>query len=138
MIKPNAYLNIGKIITATEQHFQIANLKMFRMSVPDAEGFYAEHKGKAFFPTLIEFMTSDFAVGMELIANNAIQRWRDLIGPTNSLVAKEKAPKSIRALYGIDGTKNACHGSDAPETANRELNYIFSKDSKLRVIKVII
>lgn len=64
MIKPNAYLNIGKIITLTEKQFQIGNIKMFRMRVPDAEGFYAEHKGKAFFNGLVEFMTSDFAVGM--------------------------------------------------------------------------
>lgn len=64
-------------------------------------------------------MTSDFAVGIELISNNAIKKWRTLLGPTNSLTAKKESPQSLRALYGIDGTKNACHGSDAPETANR-------------------
>ena len=134
MIKPNAYMNIGKIITEIEKNFQLANLKLFRMSVSDAEEFYGEHKGKSFFPTLIEFMTSDYVVGMELVAPEAIKKWRDLIGPTNSLTAKEKAPNSLRALYGIDGTKNACHGSDAPETAKRELDFVFSSHSKLRVI----
>ena len=119
MIKPNAYMNIGKIISATERQFQIGNLKMFKMSTANAEEFYGEHKGKPFFPGLVEFMTSDYAVGMELIAPDAIHKWRELIGPTNSLTAKEKAPNSLRALYGIDGTKNACHGSDAPESARR-------------------
>jgi len=50
---------------------------------------------------------------MELVANNAITKWRTFIGPTNSLKAKQEAPGSLRALYGEDGTKNACHGSDS-------------------------
>ena len=71
-------------------------------------------------------MTSDFAVGMELLAPDAIARWRKVIGPTNSEKAREEAPASIRARFGTDGTKNACHGSDAPNTAERELGFIFS------------
>jgi nucleoside diphosphate kinase len=59
-------------------------------------------------------MTSDFAVGMELISDDAIQKWRKLLGPTNSITAREQSPNSIRALYGEDGQKNACHGSDSP------------------------
>lgn len=99
---------------------------MFRMKPQDAEMFYAEHHGKPFFETLIKFMTSDFAVGLELLAPDAITRWRRLIGPTNSNKAREEAPKSLRAQFGTDGTKNACHGSDAPNTAERELDFIFS------------
>lgn len=89
MIKPNAYINIGKIISETEQQFTIANLKLFKFSKTEAKKFYAEHDGKSFFPTLIDFMTSDFAVGMELVAPDAIKKWRTFIGPTNSLKAKE-------------------------------------------------
>ncbi len=88
MIKPNAYLNIGKIIAETEKEFTIANLKMFRFSQKEAKKFYGEHDGKSFFPTLIQFMTSDYAVGMELVAQDAIKKWRTFIGPTNSLKAK--------------------------------------------------
>lgn len=62
-------------------------------------------------------MTSDFAVGMELICPDAITKWRKLIGPTNSQQAKQEAPNSLRAIFGTDGTRNACHGSDAPQTA---------------------
>ena len=72
-------------------------------------------------------MTSDYAVGMELISPDAVGKWRKIIGPTNSIQAKEEAPNSLRALYGTDGTKNACHGSDGIKTANRELSFIFSK-----------
>lgn len=64
-------------------------------------------------------MTSDYSVGMELVAPSAISKWRKFIGPTNSLKAKEEAPNSLRALYGIDGTKNACHGSDSPQSVDR-------------------
>ena len=119
MLKPNAYMNFGKMIAATEQEFTLSNLKMFQFDPNGAGQFYAEHHGKSFYPTLMEFMTSDFSVGMELVADNAITKWRKFIGPTNSLKAKEEAPKSLRALYGIDGTKNACHGSDSPESVER-------------------
>ena len=80
-------------------------------------------------------MTSDYAVGMELISPDAIGKWRKMIGPTNSLQAKEEAPNSLRSLYGTDGTKNACHGSDAVNTANRELSFIFSS-KRLKVTKI--
>lgn len=89
------------------------------MTPQDAEIFYEEHKGKPFYNNLVQFMSSDFAVGMELIAPDAITRWRQLIGPTNSQKAREEAPKSLRGRFGTDGTKNACHGSDAPATAER-------------------
>lgn len=73
---------------------------MFKMRKQDAEEFYAEHKGKGFFPTLMEFITSDYVVGMELISMDAIKKWRDFIGPTKLAEAKEKSPNSMRALYG--------------------------------------
>lgn len=132
MLKPNAYLNFGKMIAATEKEFTIANLKMFQFDEDSAGQFYGEHKGKGFYPTLINFMTSDYSVGMELIAQNAITKWRKFIGPTNSQKAREEAPKSLRALYGEDGTKNACHGSDAPTSAEREINLIFSSQAVVR------
>ena len=59
------------------------------MTPDDAAEFYAEHKGKPFYETLINFMTSDYAVGMELVSPDAVNKWRKLIGPTNSLKAKE-------------------------------------------------
>ena len=78
-------------------------------------------------------MTSDYAVGMELVSQDAIKKWRTFIGPTNSLKAKEEAPKSIRAKYGEDGTKNAVHGSDSPQSVERELGLIFGSSPDLQV-----
>lgn len=129
MIKPDAYMNIGKIIDMiiNEGKFTISKLKMVKFRQEDAQEFYAEHKGKPFFDNLVNFMTSDLIVGMELIAKDAVKAWRDFIGPTNTENAKNKAPRSIRALFGTDGTKNAVHGSDSPQSASRELNFIFGK-----------
>lgn len=76
MIKPDAYTNIGKIISIVEQQFSIGNIKMAKLSSLDAGEFYAEHKGKEFFDNLLNFVTSDFVVGLELVANDAINKWR--------------------------------------------------------------
>ena len=103
MIKPDAYNNIGKIISMIEQNgFVIGNLRMTKFSLSDAQEFYGEHKvnsskilkpviiiiskGKPFFDGLVQHMCSDFVVGMELIAENCILKWRTFIGPTNCQV----------------------------------------------------
>ncbi|CAD8056661.1 unnamed protein product [Paramecium sonneborni] len=133
MIKPDAYTHIGKIITAIEKNgFVIGNLKMTRMQIADAQQFYGEHKGKPFFDELTQFICSDFIVGLELIADNSVKKWRDLIGPTKCQVARVEAPNSMRALYGTEGVRNACHGSDAPGSAQRELDFFFSDKSNLK------
>ena len=77
MIKPDAYKNIGKIVSEIEDAgFIISNMKMTKMAVENAHVFYGEHKGKVFFEKLVKFMTSGFVVGIELIADNAIYKWR--------------------------------------------------------------
>merc|ERR1712110_84111 len=89
MIKPDAYKHIGKILTEIENAgFIISNLRLAKMSVANANEFYGEHKGKSFFEKLVKFMTSDMVLGMELVADDAINKWRGLIGPTNSITAK--------------------------------------------------
>ena len=67
---------------------------------------------------------------MELVADNAILAWRQFIGPTNTQKAKQEAPNSIRGLFGTDGTRNAVHGSDSPESAERELNFWFGSENQ--------
>lgn len=136
MIKPDAYKNIGKIIDAIYVNgFKISKMKMSRFSEASSGQFYGEHKGKSFFPNLQGFITSDVVVGMELVAENAIDKWRGFIGPTNTLKAKEEAPDSIRALFGTDGTKNAVHGSDSSASMKRETDYWFGGDAKSRPMK---
>ena len=63
---------------------------------------------------------------LELSGPNAIKKWREIIGPTNSEKARAEAPSSVRALFGTDGQRNAAHGSDAPESAARELALMFA------------
>lgn len=114
MIKPHAYQSIGKIVDdICANGFEISKLKMSKFSAATVGEFYAEHQGKAFFPNLQGAMTSDVCVGLELVSDNAISKWREVIGPTNSTVAKQQASGSIRAKYGVDGTLNAVHGSDS-------------------------
>jgi nucleoside-diphosphate kinase len=72
---------------------------------------------------------------MELIANGAIQKWRQFIGPTNSDKARAEAPNSIRAMFGTDGTKNAVHGSDSPTSARREIDFWFGGDASTRAMQ---
>lgn len=80
----------------------------------------------------MDFVTSDVVVGMELVKDNAIKGWRNLLGPTNTQKAKDEAPGSLRAQFGTDGTKNACHGSDSTTSAERELKFFFGKSSPMK------
>jgi nucleoside-diphosphate kinase len=138
MIKPDCYPHIGKIIDIIEHSgFVIGNIKMAKMTLADAEEFYAEHKGKPFYTGLTNFICSDFVVGMELVAEGAIAKWRKLIGPTNCDVARKEAPNSIRAIFGQEGVRNACHGSDSPGSAQREIDFFFGEKSKLKTTAVL-
>ena len=126
MIKPNAYTHIGKILDIILHNgFTISRMKMFKWTLEQAQTFYAEHKGKPFFDELTKFMSSDVIVGLDLVSDDAVARWRTLIGPTNVDVAKSTAPNSIRAMFGKDATGNSVHGSDSSVSAARELSYVF-------------
>ena len=128
MIKPDAYTSTGKIIDQIYQSgFMISKLKMTRFSPETAGVFYGEHKGKPFYNGLVDFVTSDVVTGLELVAENAVERWRHTIGPTNTNNARTQAPNSIRARFGTDGTKNAVHGSDSGPSWKRETDFFFSQ-----------
>jgi nucleoside-diphosphate kinase len=91
MIKPDCYTQTGKIIDAIYRSgFKISKLKMSKFTSPaHADQFYQEHRGKPFFADLTSFMQSDVVTGMELVAENAVQRFRDVIGPTSTQEAKQ-------------------------------------------------
>ena len=130
MIKPDSYANIGKIIDSIyASGFEINKLKMSKFNKQSASAFYAEHQGKPFFDNLCNMMCSDVTVGMELISTDAISKWRETIGPTNSENAKREAPSSIRAKFGTDGTRNAVHGSDSSVSHKRESDFWFGGES---------
>jgi nucleoside-diphosphate kinase len=126
MIKPDAVAagHAGAIMAIAEKAgFRIAGLKMVRLRIPQAESFYAVHRGKPFFEELVAFITEGPVIAMALEADNAISRWREVMGATDPAKAAEG---TIRKLYGTNISRNAVHGSDAPETAAIEVPFFFS------------
>ncbi|MBO0858999.1 MAG: nucleoside-diphosphate kinase [Chloracidobacterium sp.] len=126
IIKPDAVRagNAGAIIQRiTDNGFKIRAMKMLRMSRPVAEGFYEVHRERPFFGELVEFMTSGPSVVIALEKDDAVQSWRDLMGPTDSTKA---AKGTIRGDFGKNVGENAVHGSDSPENARIELSYFFN------------
>eukprot|EP00003_Mantamonas_plastica_P008101 TRINITY_DN1699_c1_g2_i1.p1 TRINITY_DN1699_c1_g2~~TRINITY_DN1699_c1_g2_i1.p1 ORF type:complete len:343 (-),score=95.56 TRINITY_DN1699_c1_g2_i1:231-1259(-) len=135
IIKPNAYMNMGKIMQAVnDAGFHIGQMKMFKMSLADAEEFYAEHADQEWFGDLCAFMSADTVVAMQLVRENAVKEWRELMGPTNVLEAMKSSPDSMRALYGDpeDASANGTHGSASVDDATRELDFFFGSDANAR------
>jgi nucleoside-diphosphate kinase len=126
IIKPDAVAKnaIGAIISRIEQAgLKVVAAKLVRLTKPEAEGFYAVHQDKPFFGSLCAFMTQGPCLPMVLEGDNAIQRWRDLMGATDF---RKAAPGTIRADFASSIEANAAHGSDAPETAAFEIPYFFN------------
>jgi nucleoside-diphosphate kinase len=125
IIKPDAVAagHIGDIVKVFEANrLKIVAARLVRLSKKEAEGFYAVHRGKGFFESLTNFMSSGRALVMVLEGENAIARLRELMGATNPANA---APGTLRKLYAASIESNAVHGSDAPETAAYEIGYFF-------------
>lgn len=128
IVKPDAVAKnvIGEIYSRFERAgLKIVASKMMHMSKEKAEGFYAEHKERPFFGALVEFMTSGPVMVQVLEGENAIKANREIMGATNPA---EALRGTLRADYAVTVDENAVHGSDAPESAAREIAYFFSED----------
>ncbi len=128
IIKPDAVARnlSGEIISRIEKvGLVVAAARMTRLSAADASGFYAEHRGKPFYDGLIEFMTSGPILVMVLEGENAVERYRALMGPTNS---PDGPAGCIRRDFGKDNRRNAVHGSDGPASALRETTFFFKPE----------
>src|SRR5437867_4325708 len=126
IVKPDAVAKgaVGAVIDMVEKGgLRVIGLRMAHLSQRQAEGFYAVHKERPFFKDLVKFMTSGPCVVMALEGENAIARYRELMGPTDS---KKAPPGTIRHKYGTDIERNAVHGSDGTDTAKFELGYFFT------------
>lgn len=126
IIKPDAVRkNIsGKIINMIEEKgLSIAGIKKVALTVAEAEMFYAVHRNKPFYKDLTAFMSSGPAIAMVLEGEDAIARWRTIMGATDPAKASDG---TIRKTYGSNVQENAVHGSDAPETAVQEISFFFS------------
>ena len=125
IIKPDAVeqQNIGNILALIEgAGLSIKAMRMLHLTRPMAEGFYAVHKERPFFGELVEFMTRGPVVVSVLEGEDAITKYRGLMGATNPENADEG---TIRKLYAKDVGENTVHGSDGPDTAATEIRYFF-------------
>ena len=125
MVKPDvvAQGHYGEIISIVlKNRFQVTRLSMEEFSRERAESFYDVHREREFFPALVDYITSGPVVAIELEGEDAVVRLRALIGSTNPAEAN---PGTIRYMYGSSLQNNAVHGSDAPESAKKELAIAF-------------
>lgn len=103
-------------------NFKVVRSKCpYRITLKEAELFYAEHKQKFFYHRLITFMTSGPSALFILARQDAIKKWREMMGPTKVYRAQFEAPDTIRGRFGLSDTRNATHGSDSETSVRQEI-----------------
>ena len=131
MIKPGAVQkkNIGPILNmVTNAGFKITAIKLTKLSTKQAEEFYAIHRSKPFYESLVDFMSSGPIVAAILEKENAVEDYRSLIGATNPADAAEG---TIRKLFADSVERNAVHGSDSDENALIESDFFFARSERM-------
>ncbi len=120
---------IGEVISRLERRgLKLVGIRLMVVDEDLARLHYAEHVNRPFFPSLVDFITSGPIVAMIWEADNAVALSRQTIGSTNPA---EATPGTIRADLGIDTSRNIVHGSDSPESAEREINLFFDPEHAL-------
>lgn len=125
IIKPDATARniVGRIITRIEEEgFSVRAMKRLRLTKREAQGFYAVHRERPFFESLTDFMSTGAVVVLCLEREDAVAKWREVMGATNPA---EAAEGTIRKLYAIDIEKNSVHGSDSAQNAKTEISFFF-------------
>ena len=125
MVKPDAVQagNTGRIVAHIEAAgFQIKAMRLVRLTRVEAEAFYEVHRERPFYGELVDFMSSGPAVALALQADNAVTAWRDAIGTTDPT---EAAEGTVRRQFAESKGRNAVHGSDSDENAQREIGFFF-------------
>jgi nucleoside-diphosphate kinase len=126
IVKPDAVKRglVGEVLNRLQRKtLRIAEMRRMRVDRDLAERLYAEHREKAFFSELVEFITSGDVVVAKVAGESAVPVVRTLMGATNPA---EAAPGTIRGDFGLAITQNLVHGSDSPESAKRELDLFFA------------
>ena len=126
LIKPDAVRRdlAGSILFMIQKTgLKVVAMKMVRLDLNQAQGFYHVHRERPFFGELTEYMASGPIVAVVLAGDNAIKRYRELMGATDPTQADEG---TIRKVYALSKQENSVHGSDAPETAAFEISYFFN------------
>jgi nucleoside-diphosphate kinase len=136
IIKPDAVEqgHIGEIISVVEKQagLDLIGLRKVKLSVPDAESFYAVHKERPFYRDLVSYMCRGPVVVVAIEGENAVKRMREIIGATNP---RDAAPGTIRATFANSIEENAVHGSDSPENGRIETSFFFFEREFLRLRK---
>jgi len=131
MVKPDGVRRglVGDVVKRLETRgFRIVGMKLMRISRELAERHYGEHEGKPFYEGLVSFITSGPVVAMVVEGENAILEWRKMMGATDP---KDATPGTIRGDYALVIDENVAHGSDAPATAEREIEIFFERSELL-------
>lgn len=137
MVKPDGVQRnlIGEIVARFEKKgFQLVGAKLMQVSRELAERHYAEHKERPFFGELVDFITSGPVFAMVWEGENVIATARQMMGKTNP---QEAAPGTIRGDYGLTVGKNVIHGSDSPESAEREIRLFFKEEELVDYSKLM-
>jgi nucleoside-diphosphate kinase len=127
IIKPDAVAaaTTGKILAHLEaEGFKLRGARLIRLATAQAEDFYAVHRDRPFFRSLVTFMTSGPALALALERDNAVAHLRAVIGATDPAEAR---PGTVRQLYAQSKERNAIHASDSPENARREVAFFFTE-----------
>uniref|UniRef100_A0A182JTN7 Nucleoside diphosphate kinase n=1 Tax=Anopheles christyi TaxID=43041 RepID=A0A182JTN7_9DIPT len=120
---PIAYETIQQMLATSG--LQVIARKRISLSRDEAEKFYEEHRNKFFYRRLVSLMTSGPSEVVLLSGDNAIQQWRNLMGPTKVLKAIYSHPECIRSCFGLSDTRNATHGSDSEQSVVKERTFFF-------------
>src|SRR5216684_3311061 len=126
ILKPDAVVggHSGEILATLEKAgFRVIGLRMLKLRREQAEGFYAVHRERPFFSSLVKFMTEGRIIALALEREDAVKKLREVMGATDPAKAVEG---TVRKRFAASIERNCIHGSDAPETAAVELNYFFS------------
>lgn len=137
MVKPDGVQRqlIGDIVSRFEKKgFQLVGAKLMQISTELAEKHYGEHKERPFFGELVDFITSGPVFAMVWQGENVISTARQMMGSTNP---KDAAPGTIRGEYAVTVSKNIIHGSDSPESAEREIGLFFSQEELVEYPRLI-
>ena len=131
IIKPDAVASgkAGKVLAHLEQAgFKVRALRMVRLDAGGAGEFYAVHRERPFYQSLVNFMTSGPAIPVVLEAEGAVKKLREVIGATDPA---EAAPGTVRKLFAESKERNAIHASDSDENAAREIAFFFSERERI-------
>lgn len=126
ILKPLAVAKLGEVISQIEDRgFRITRLRMCKLTRKEALDFYETKKGDAYLPFMVEHLVSGPIVALELVGDNAVERWKDILGPEDPAEARKTAPASLRAIYGLERASNGFHAAETPEDAVREACFFF-------------